>query len=170
VGLISSLHRKICNPKSQNQYRSLDQRSRPGEHLRRNRHADLLCRLEIDHQLELRRLFHWYVGGFGAESCSCKLNLFFLSALRGDLFFFGLRRSHASSFVWIVLHRKAGRAAIRSNAISRATAPDQPVRDSRTPSPAARRDRRDRVDSRPTQWTQNHDCQNGSSAIPEVDR
>jgi hypothetical protein len=35
---------------------SLDQPIRSGEQLRRNRQTDLLGRLEIDHQLELRRL------------------------------------------------------------------------------------------------------------------
>ena len=39
--------------------KSLDQPIRSGEHLRRNRDADLLCRLEIDHQLEL----HWLLDG-----------------------------------------------------------------------------------------------------------
>ena len=37
---------------------SLDQPTRPGEHLRRNRQADLLGRLEIDDKLELLRLLH----------------------------------------------------------------------------------------------------------------
>jgi hypothetical protein len=40
----------------------LDQPSRPGEHLRWNRHADLLRRLEIDYQLELCRLLDRQVG------------------------------------------------------------------------------------------------------------
>src|SRR5262245_42323223 len=31
-----------------------------------NRHADLLRRLEIDHQLELRRLFHRQIRRFGS--------------------------------------------------------------------------------------------------------
>jgi hypothetical protein len=35
---------------------SLDQLIRPGEHFRRDRQADLLCRLEINHELKLRRL------------------------------------------------------------------------------------------------------------------
>ena len=42
---------------------SLDQLVRPGEHLRRNRQADLLRRLQIDHQLELRRLLYRQITG-----------------------------------------------------------------------------------------------------------
>src|SRR5262249_57893995 len=45
---------------------SLNQLGRPSKHLRRNRNADLLRRLEIDHQLELRRLLHRQIGGLGA--------------------------------------------------------------------------------------------------------
>src|SRR5437763_4076229 len=42
---------------------SFDHLIRPREHVGRNRQADLLCRLEIDHQLELRRLLDWQVCG-----------------------------------------------------------------------------------------------------------
>jgi hypothetical protein len=45
---------------------SLDQLGRPGEHLWRNRQADLLGGLLIDHELKLRRLLHRQIGGFGA--------------------------------------------------------------------------------------------------------
>jgi hypothetical protein len=45
---------------------SLDQPIRSGEHLRRNLNADLLCRLEIDHQLELRRLLDGQIGRLGS--------------------------------------------------------------------------------------------------------
>jgi hypothetical protein len=45
---------------------SLDQPTRPDEHLRRNCHADLLRCLEIDHQLKLRRLLHRQIGGLGS--------------------------------------------------------------------------------------------------------
>src|SRR5262245_16476744 len=38
--------------------RSLDHSVRSYQHIRRNRQADLLRCYEIDHQLELRRLFH----------------------------------------------------------------------------------------------------------------
>src|SRR5262245_34062066 len=38
---------------------SFDQLTRSGEHLRRDLNADLLRRLEIDHQLKLRRLLQW---------------------------------------------------------------------------------------------------------------
>jgi len=46
--------------------RLLDHLIRPREHLLRNRHADLLRRLEIDHQLEFRRLLHRQFGGLGS--------------------------------------------------------------------------------------------------------
>ncbi len=36
----------------------------PKEHLSRDRHADLLCRLEIDNQLELYGLLHWQLSRF----------------------------------------------------------------------------------------------------------
>src|SRR2546422_2250073 len=39
---------------------------RPGQHVRRNCQADLLRRLHIDHQLELRRLFHGQLSRLGA--------------------------------------------------------------------------------------------------------
>src|SRR5215471_4730310 len=38
---------------------------RPREQRRRDRQAEGLCRLEVDHQLELRRLLHWQVSGLG---------------------------------------------------------------------------------------------------------
>ena len=44
----------------------LDDFIRPRQHVRRNRQADLLGRLEIDHELKLRRLLHWQIGGLGA--------------------------------------------------------------------------------------------------------
>ena len=44
---------------------SLDQLVRPGEHVRRDREADLLRRLEIDHELKLGRLLDRKVGGLG---------------------------------------------------------------------------------------------------------
>src|SRR5215467_11975825 len=43
---------------------SFDYPIRPVQHGLRNREADLLCRLEIDYQLELGRLLYWDVGGF----------------------------------------------------------------------------------------------------------
>src|SRR5262245_16089406 len=45
---------------------SIDQPICPGEHLRRNRQADLLGRLDIDYELELRRLLYRQVGGLGS--------------------------------------------------------------------------------------------------------
>src|SRR5262245_54013563 len=45
---------------------SLDQLGRPGEHLRRNRQTDLLRRLEIYHQLELRWLLNGQIGGLSS--------------------------------------------------------------------------------------------------------
>jgi len=39
-------------------FRSLNHLVRPPQHLLRNRQTDLLRRLEIDHQLKLRRLLH----------------------------------------------------------------------------------------------------------------
>jgi hypothetical protein len=39
--------------------RLLDHLIRPRQHIRRNCHADLLRGLEIDYELELRRLFYW---------------------------------------------------------------------------------------------------------------
>ena len=44
-------------------FTSLDQPIRSGEHLRRDRQADLLRSLEINHQLELRRLLDRQIGG-----------------------------------------------------------------------------------------------------------
>jgi len=45
---------------------SLDQLVRARQHVGRNRHADLLGGLEIDEELELRRLLHWQIGGLGS--------------------------------------------------------------------------------------------------------
>src|SRR2546425_9637054 len=39
---------------------------RPCQHIRWNRETDLLRGLQIDHQLELRRLLHWQVSRLGA--------------------------------------------------------------------------------------------------------
>ena len=39
---------------------------RPCEHVRRYCQADLLCRFEIDDELELRRLLHREIGGLSA--------------------------------------------------------------------------------------------------------
>ena len=44
-------------------YLSLDHLVRPRQHVRRNRQADLLGGFQIDHELELRRLFHWESAG-----------------------------------------------------------------------------------------------------------
>ena len=49
---------------------SLDHLIRPEQHRLRNRQADLLRRLEINHQLELRWLLYWKVGGLGAFKIS----------------------------------------------------------------------------------------------------
>ena len=38
---------------------------RSRQHVRRNRQADLLRRLQINHQLKLRRLFDWQIGRLG---------------------------------------------------------------------------------------------------------
>src|ERR1051325_1862001 len=35
------------------------------QHIGRNREADLFCRFQIDHQLELRWLLNWNFGGLG---------------------------------------------------------------------------------------------------------
>ena len=51
---------KIGNPKS------LDHLIRPIQHRLRDRQADLLGRLEIDHQLELRRLLDRQIGRLGS--------------------------------------------------------------------------------------------------------
>ena len=42
--------------------KSLNDLVRPRKHLLRNRHADLLRRLEINHELKLRRLLHRKIG------------------------------------------------------------------------------------------------------------
>jgi hypothetical protein len=39
---------------------------RPRQHIRRNRHADLLGGFQIDDELELCRLLHGQIGGLGA--------------------------------------------------------------------------------------------------------
>ena len=44
---------------------SLNHLIRPRQHVRRNRQADLLGRLQIDDELKLRRLLHWRVGWLG---------------------------------------------------------------------------------------------------------
>src|SRR5262245_19354780 len=44
----------------------LDNLIRPRQHVGRNRQTDLLCCLEIDHQLELSRLLDRQVGGLGS--------------------------------------------------------------------------------------------------------
>src|ERR1044071_7894703 len=45
---------------------SLDHSIRSRQHVWWNRKADLLGGFQIDHQLELSRLFHWQVGRFRA--------------------------------------------------------------------------------------------------------
>jgi hypothetical protein len=45
---------------------SLDHFVRPRQHVRRNRHADLLRCLEIDDELEILRLLHGKIGRLGA--------------------------------------------------------------------------------------------------------
>ena len=46
--------------------RLLDHLIRPRQHVRRNRQADLFRGLQIDDELELRRLLHRQIGGLGA--------------------------------------------------------------------------------------------------------
>jgi hypothetical protein len=46
--------------------RSLDHLVRSIQHRLRNGHADLLSRLQIDHQLEFRRLPHRHIGRLGS--------------------------------------------------------------------------------------------------------
>ena len=60
--------RKIGNRKS------LDHLVRPCEHLWRNRQADLLRGLQIDHELEFRRLLDGQVGRLGALENSVDVN------------------------------------------------------------------------------------------------
>src|SRR5207245_2404882 len=55
---------RVSQPPERN--RLFDHLVRPEQHRLRNRHADLLCRFQIDHQLELRRLLYRKVCGFGA--------------------------------------------------------------------------------------------------------
>ena len=55
-----ALNRKIGNRKS------LDQLGRSGEHLWRNRQADLFRSFQIDHELELRRLLDGKIGRLGS--------------------------------------------------------------------------------------------------------
>ena len=38
---------------------------RSRQHIRRNRQTDLLRGFQVDHQLKLRGLLHWQVGGLG---------------------------------------------------------------------------------------------------------
>jgi hypothetical protein len=45
---------------------SFDQPIRPRQHIRWDRYADLLRRLEVDNELELGRLLHWQVCWLGA--------------------------------------------------------------------------------------------------------
>src|SRR5215475_5746422 len=45
---------------------SLDHLIRPCQYIRRNRQADLLRRFQIDDELELLRLLHRQLGGFGS--------------------------------------------------------------------------------------------------------
>ena len=51
---------KIANPKS------FDHSIGSRQHSLRNRQPNLLCGLQIDHQLELSRLFHREISGLGA--------------------------------------------------------------------------------------------------------
>src|SRR5262244_147916 len=44
----------------------LDEPTGSSEHLRRNCHANLLRRFQIDHQLELSWLLHWQIGRLGS--------------------------------------------------------------------------------------------------------
>src|SRR5262249_37992815 len=60
-GLTRSVNGAVCIVQ-----RLLDQPIRSGEYLRRNCHADLLCRLEINHELKLGWLFNRQVGGLGS--------------------------------------------------------------------------------------------------------
>src|SRR4249920_3398361 len=39
---------------------------RPHQYIRRNRDADLLRGYQVNHELKLRGLFYWQVGGLGA--------------------------------------------------------------------------------------------------------
>src|ERR671915_565718 len=60
----SALDKKIHNQKLQIDL--LDHLVRPCQHARRNREADLLCRLEVYHHLKLRWLLDRQVSGFGS--------------------------------------------------------------------------------------------------------
>ena len=60
---------------------------RPRQHIRRNRQTDLLCRFEIDDELELRRLLHGQVGGLGAFQ-----DLVHISRRRAGIVTIGLAR------------------------------------------------------------------------------
>ena len=53
----------------------LDQPIRSGEHFRRNRQADLLGSLEIDHQLKLGRLLDRQIGRLGSLQDSVQHNM-----------------------------------------------------------------------------------------------
>jgi hypothetical protein len=46
--------------------RSTDYSIRSSKDIGRNRHADLLCGLKIDHQLKFRRLLYRQIGGLGS--------------------------------------------------------------------------------------------------------
>src|SRR5262245_57599315 len=61
-----SLSRSTCHSTLDTRPFLLDHLIRSYQHIRRNRQADLLCRLEVDDELELRRLLHGQVGGLGA--------------------------------------------------------------------------------------------------------
>jgi len=69
---LSAVNRGLENPRSLiRAYHDLTPSSshnpiRPRQHIRGNRHADLVSGFEIDEKLELRRLLDWNVGGLGA--------------------------------------------------------------------------------------------------------
>ena len=62
--LLASAKREVRIPLTL--YPSSNYSVRPVQHRLRNRQADLLRRLEIDHQLELRRLLYRQIGGLGS--------------------------------------------------------------------------------------------------------
>ena len=61
-----SLPRSTCHSTPDPRPFSLDHLVRSRQHVGRNREADLLCSLEIDHQLKLCRLLDGQIGGFCA--------------------------------------------------------------------------------------------------------
>src|SRR5215467_2285944 len=69
---------------------SLDHFIRSGEHLRWNRQANLLCRLQIDHKLELRWLLYRQLARLGAfkdlvdEICDAPVALREVSPVRHE--------------------------------------------------------------------------------------